>query len=156
MSTQPKLFETETIEDRSVAHAYSVLRGDDVANGQKPTSRQIGLLRLVADRRGARRAVSAADLARALNCDDRDIRTDVRELREIFGVRIGSARSGQTGYYLITTKEELFDTFGPFLSQAASELRLVRRMCNPHELAELAGQMKLNPNDLTQPVPATR
>jgi len=131
----------ETAEDRAVERAYAVLRHEVMPPA---TARQIALLRVVVDRRGASRAIGVAKLASMLDCSDREVRRDVHELREIYGVRIGSSRDqDEGGHYLITTKEELYATVTPYLRQAATEMRLVRAMCDPHELAELEGQLRL-------------
>ncbi len=136
----------ETAEDRAVARAYEMLRGDDV----RLSARQIALLRIIADRRGAARAVSVADLARQFNTTPREIKGDVRDLRMDFGLRIGSSRDQEAGgYYLITSKAELLATVTPMLHQLRSEAALIRAMCEPHELAELEGQLRLS--ESTQP-----
>jgi hypothetical protein len=129
-------------EDIAVDRAYAVLR-DEVM--PPPTSQQIALLRIVADRRGAARAISVKRLAEMLHTNDREIRNLVHELRELYGVRIGSSRDQENGgHYLITNKQELFATVTPYLRQAATEMRLVRAMCGPLELAELSGQLRLS------------
>jgi biotin operon repressor len=132
----------ETAEDRAVERCYGVLRGEVLPQA---TARQIGLLRVVVERRGVARAISVKKLAEMLNTSDREIRSDVHELREVYGLRIGSSRDQDNGgHYLITNKEELYATVTPYLRQAATEMRLVRAMCDPHELAELEGQLRLN------------
>lgn len=135
----PSLFETP--EDRAVARVYVLLRGGCVP---EPTARQRALLRTVVERRGKARAISVNTLARTLGVSPREIKADVRDLRLLFAVRIGSSRDSEGGgVYLITNKQELFDTVRPFIRQAQAEFAIAKALCNVHELAELEGQMRL-------------
>ena len=143
------LFETQHDRDaaskeRAITHAYAVLRGEGAPDRLLPTVRQQALLRIVAGRLGRAHAISVADLAAKLKVQPREVKGDVNELRRIFRVRIGSSRDGESGgYYLITNKQEALDTARPFVSQALSELAIARAILEPHELAELEGQLRL-------------
>jgi hypothetical protein len=134
----------ETAEDRAVAHAERVLRGD-TGCALKPTDRQMRLLRLVLARRGMAQAISISELAEKLRTSAREVKGDVRDLRLLFGCRIGSSRDQRAGgYYLITSTKELHATATPLLHQLRSEAAVIRKMCEPHELAELEGQLRLD------------
>lgn len=132
----------DTAEDRAVNHAYDVLRGN-TPDGTRPTAKQIGLLRIVADCRGAAKAIQIGRLAEMLKGSPRDIKNDVRELRLRFKVRIGSSRDAVNGgYYLITNSKEALDTARPFVEQAKAEFEIARAILEPHEMRELEGQLR--------------
>ncbi|HEY4358239.1 MAG TPA: hypothetical protein VGN16_21010 [Acidobacteriaceae bacterium] len=133
----------ETAEDRAVNHAYEVLKGN-TPDGLLPTTRQQAILRIIADKRGLKNAILVGRLAELLKATPRQIKDDIRDLRLLFKVRIGSSRDAiDGGVYLITTKEEALDTARPFLRQASAELAVARAILEPHELAELEGQLRL-------------
>jgi hypothetical protein len=133
----------ETAEERAVAHAYAVISGKS-PDGLKPSARQLSLLRTIADRRGKAKAISVGRLAEMEKTSPREIKGDVRDLRLTFKVRIGSSRDGEAGgYYLITTKDEAFDTARPFIEQAKGEWAIINAILEPHELKELEGQLRL-------------
>jgi len=140
MHTAGTLFDSP--QDRAQQRAYAVLRGE-IDGAIEPTASQRAILRILADRPGKAMAISAADLARLANSDDRRVRNDVRDLRLIFKVRIGSARGEGNGYYLAVTREERLETVRPFANQIYAEAAIIRAMLDPHELAELEGQMQL-------------
>jgi hypothetical protein len=127
---------------RAIDHAYDVLRCG--YRGTQPSYRQTLLLRIVVDRVGLARAISISELAALLKTSPREIKADVRDLRLLFRIRIGSSRDGAAGgFYMISTKQELLDTVRPFARQAQAEFAVVRALCEPHELAELEGQLRL-------------
>ncbi len=132
-------------KERAIAHAYAVLRGEGSGAAHLlPTVRQQALLRIVVDRLGRTRAITVGELAERLKVTPRDVKADVQELRRRFRVRIGSSRDGEAGgYYMITTKQEALDTARPFVSQALAELEIARAILEPHEMAELEGQLRL-------------
>lgn len=135
----PSLFETP--EDRAVAHIYTILRGTTVP---ELSARQREILRAVVERRGKARAIPVNQLARILGVSPREIKADVRDLRILWLARIGSSRDSEGGgIYLITNKQELFDTVRPFVKQAQAEFAIAAALCSRHELAELEGQMRL-------------
>ena len=137
MSSVGSLF--ETIEDRAVERAYAVLAS---RMDPSPTARQLSLLRIIADRRGADRAISVTQLAAMVKTTPREVKGDVRDLRMSFGIRIGSSRDQESGgYYLITSKAELIATLTPMCHQLRSEVNVICAMCEPQELADLEGQM---------------
>lgn len=157
----PSLFDlapVRSMEDRAVDHAYALLRGDSVPTnppGLQLSSRQRVLLRELADRRTPQRAISAAELARRGDCDDRTVRAEVYELRKAFGVQIGSSRhTKDSGYYLITREEDRRSFVAQYLNQIKSEVALLDAMFDRATLLEIAGQHKFNLNDpLATPVP---
>lgn len=116
----------ETMEDRSLARLRQVLAG---RHREWPvTARQVELLRRMEEHRGAARIVGREELCRALRCTRRELSADVQELR-LLGVLIGASReSGEGGYFLIVTEQELADTIRPYLHQALTELRIVREL----------------------------
>lgn len=127
---------------RTVAHIHEVMYHGH--RGVMLNERQRAFLRIVADRKGLARAISIGELAERLKTSPREIKACVRDLRLVFRVRIGSSRDGEAGgFYLIATKQELLDTVRPFVRQAQSEFEIVKALCEPHELAELEGQMRL-------------
>src|SRR5579875_2131635 len=125
------LFETQHDRDRdarmrAVEHAYAVIRGE-VPPGPKPTRRQTELLRIVVTRQGREKAIGVGQLAEQLRTTPREIKGDVRDLRLVFKVRIGSSRDGEAGgCYLITNKDEAFDTARPFIKQAQAEFEIAK------------------------------
>jgi hypothetical protein len=141
------LFESQEDRDReggmrTIAHVEDVMIAG--YRGVMLTARQRSLLYIVADRKGLARAISIGELAERLKTSPREIKACVRDLRLVFRVRIGSSRDGEAGgFYLIATKQELLDTVRPFVRQAQSEFEIVKALCEPHELAELEGQMRL-------------
>ena len=142
------LFETQADRDtearmRAVQHAYDVIRGDLPA-GPKPSRRQTELLRIVVERQGRVKAIAVGELAERLRCTPRDVKGDVRDLRLLFRVRIGSSRDAENGgCYLITTKDEALDTARPFVKQAQAEFAVAKAILEPHEMKELEGQLRL-------------
>jgi hypothetical protein len=142
------LFEAQEDRDqlmlqRTIAHVLNVMHNG--YRGAMLTDRQRVLLRLLADRKGIARAIQIGELAERLKTTPREIKATVRDLRLLFRVRVGSSRNGESGgFYLIATKRELFDTVRPFIRQAQSEFEIPKALCEPHELAELEGQLRLD------------
>ena len=139
MNSTPSLFEPVAWRSRSRVH--EVLMGEHCR--WSISERQRALLNVLYGRCGRENAIPIADLSTRLKMQPREIKEAVRELRLNFSVPIGSARTGEGGYYLITSIEELMDTVRPYVGQAYSELAVARALAGDLAVNEMLGQMQL-------------
>lgn len=131
------------------AHARRVLCGVPAVCPWPLTDLQRELLRILLFHPGAQSAVSLRDLMGKLDRvikplpTEREIKDAARGLVVDYKVRIGASRSKPFGYFLITTIQEARDTARPYISEIVELVRRVRVLLDPHDLAELQGQMGL-------------
>jgi len=116
----------DTLEDRNLARLREVIAGR--FTDWHITPRQTELLRQIECRRGQRNMIAGAELCTRLRCKRRELSADVQELR-LLGIGIGTSRDADaSGYYLITTDDELRATLSSYLRQALTELRIVKAL----------------------------
>jgi hypothetical protein len=129
------------------AHARRVLCGQ--AGHWPLTNVQRELLRILLFHLGAKQAIPLrvvmGKLGNVLNMapNEREIKDAARGLVVDFKVRIGASRTEPSGYYLITNSEEARDTARPYIEEVKKLLQRVRVILDPHDLAEMAGQLSL-------------
>jgi hypothetical protein len=117
------------------------------------TELQREVLRVLLFHQGALNAICLRDLMGKLDHvltpipTEREIKDAVRGLVVDFKVRIGASRSRPAGYFLITSSEEARDSALPYISEIRQLARRVRVLLDPHDLAELAGQLRLDQED---------
>jgi hypothetical protein len=133
--------------DGPESHARRVLCGQ--AGPWPLTPMQQELLRILLFHLGAKQAIPLRDvmgkLGRVLKVapNEREIKDAARGLVVDFKVRIGASRSEPSGYYLITNSEEARDTARPYIAEVKKLIERVRVILDPHDLAEMAGQLSL-------------
>jgi len=75
---------------------------------------------------------------------DRDVKASVKELLEVHGVPIGSARSGECGYFLLVCPEDVAAAERPLEAEIRSLARRLRAINPKSEISRLlCGQMGL-------------
>lgn len=117
------------------------------------TELQREMLRILLFHQGAHAAIPLRDLMGKLDRiltpipTEREVKEAARGLVVDFKVRIGASRSGRVGYYLITSSEEARDSARPYISEIRQLARRVRVLLDPHDYAELAGQLRLEQDD---------
>jgi hypothetical protein len=133
------------------AHARKVMTGEF---GPWPiTDLQREFLRVLVFHQGAQRAIQLRDLMAKLQSKvrpiptEREIKDAARSLVVDFKVRIGASRQRPAGYYLITNSQEARDAAQAYIAEIKHLAQRVRVLLDPHELAELAGQLRLDRND---------
>jgi hypothetical protein len=130
------------------AHARKVLSG--LCGPWPLTDLQRELLRILVFHLGASRAIQLRDLMLKLQRivkplpTEREIKDAARSLVVDFKVRIGASRQRPAGYYLITNSQEARDAAQPYIAEIRHLAQRVRVLLDPHELAELAGQLRLD------------
>jgi hypothetical protein len=82
------------------------------------------------------------------NPTEREIKDAVRSLVVDFKLRIGASRSDPPGYYLISNADEAKAAAQPYISEIRNLVRRVRVLLDPHQLAELAGQLSFEHDQL--------
>ncbi len=130
------------------AHAQEVLRNHYTpANGWELTGLQRTILQRLVHRLGQSQAMPLKDLQLITGESDRNIKEAIRGLVVDFRVRIGASRGEVNGYYLITSREEALATAQPYISEVRQLVRRIRVLLDPHDLAELAGQLRLDADE---------
>ena len=102
-----------------------------------------GLLGLLRDHKGARRARPLGEIAAHLKMQPRDVKAAVKSLVEDFGLPIGASRQQPFGYFLCVTPEDMEDAIRPLVHEIESLARRVRVLGGERRLAEIFGQMRL-------------
>lgn len=97
------------------------------------------VLTALASHTGAANGIRAVDLARALACSERDVRTCVSSLR-LDGLAV--CGTPETGYFIAATAEELEATCNFHYDRAMHSLRIVAAMKRV-PLPDLKGQLRL-------------
>jgi len=136
-NAQSALLATEPPETR----AREVLCGRNVP--WQPTLLQHQILRELVFHLGLSRAISLRGLRDKTGSDDRSIKDAIRGLVVNFKVRIGSSRNNPPGYYLVVTTEDATAAAQPLIGEIRHLVQRVRVLLDPHQLAELAGQIGL-------------
>lgn len=132
------------------AHARKVLSG--ACGPWTITGLQRELLRILIFHLGAHRAISLRDVAGKLGSirplpTEREIKDAARSLVVDFKVKIGASRKSPVGYYLITSTEEARAAAQPLVAEIVHLAQRVRVLLDPHDFAELAGQLRLDGAD---------
>lgn len=75
---------------------------------------------------------------------DRDIKAAVKELLEVHGVAIGSARSAPFGYFLLCSQDDIEQAERPILAEVRSLARRLRAINPDSDISRmLCGQLEL-------------
>ncbi len=133
------------------AHARQVLAG---RTGPWPlTELQRELLHILVFYLGAQRAIQLRELMAKVQGKvkplptEREIKDAIRSLVVDFKVRIGASRQKPAGYFLITNSQEARESAQTYIAEIKKLAQRVRVLLDPHELAELAGQLRLDRDD---------
>lgn len=98
----------------------------------QPNTRK--LLRVLREHVGSENAVSRAELGCHLGERDRAVRALIHDLRECYGIAIGSSRKpGSSGYYIISNAGEARELTMLLFAQARTLLRTARKLGGRHE-----------------------
>ena len=124
------------------AHARAVWRGE-YTPGWELTGLQKVILGRLLSRLGAHNAIPLRSLLQITGSDAREIKDAIRSLVVDFKVRVGASRGDPPGYYLITSAEEARATSQPYISEIRQLVRRIRVLLDPHDMAELVGQLLL-------------
>jgi hypothetical protein len=124
------------------AHARAVWRGEYTPGWELTGLQRVVLGRLL-NRLGAHNAMPLRELLLITGSDAREIKDAIRSLVVDFKVRVGASRGDTPGYYLITSSDEARTTVQPYISEIRQLVRRIRVLLDPHDMAELAGQLLL-------------
>lgn len=129
--------------DAVLQRVDDVIAGRNCAWPSKEPHRR--LLTLLRTHQGKRRAVPLGLIGERMSLAPRAVKELVQDLRLSFEVQIGASRDKDGGgYYLVETEDESEESILPLLSQAISELRVVRAMRRGRQsTAELTRQIEL-------------
>jgi hypothetical protein len=115
------------------------------------------VLRLVRYRRGAKNAITIAEMRNAMIREgsahpeaggytilgDREIKQAVRTLRLNYHLPIGSNKAGMGGYFIMISDEDHAILASQILDQVRGEIEVLRAVSSPRAALELLGQLQL-------------
>jgi hypothetical protein len=143
------LFEMRTpeqIRDEAIAANRSQVHDVCMDKGPWPlTARQRRLLEILRNKQGRDQAIGIADLQLRLQCEPRQIKSDVRELVVTFRLPIVASRDGDTGgYFFATTADERRTYSADYLKEAAKLIQRALIIRDEHDINVLLGQILLD------------
>lgn len=112
--------------------------------GQHLDSAEIAVLRAIRFHRGARNAITIAELRERIQLSEREIKQIVRTLRVDFRLPIGSSKNSVGGGYfvIVSIEDQEIATAGP-LAQIRAEIEVLKVVTSPERTRELLGQIQL-------------
>ena len=98
---------------------------------------------ILSSHRGLDRAISVAEMAARLNVSEREARDIKRQVIEQHKVPVGSSTGKHSGWYWISTQEEMDATIGQYRSRVKSLCILIAMTTSAGSLAGVMRQMAL-------------
>ena len=146
------LFEMKTDRElRAEAVAANGLLIHQALMGRGPyelTDRQRRLVELLRGRQGQLLATPCGNLEKALGCDDRAIRREVRELVMLFRLPIVASRDAESGgYFFAITPQERFTFTEQYIKEGRRQFARAAIIRNEFDIAKLLGQTVIDPEE---------
>jgi hypothetical protein len=139
MTDQVSMFPDHAAEaDRRI---HEVLMGD------KPwplPDEARAVLRILREHKGARNAISIAELTAKTKLDARQVKEQVRTLVVDFGVKICGSRVQPYGYYIATSPEEIDAGIRTLHGEGVSLFRRIRALGGDQVVKEILGQIPID------------